>query len=92
MLQLDLADFAHAIVGIGSDLASSLMTVMVLTELGIKNIWVKAMTPEHGQIAQRVGAHHVVCPEADMGARVERWCIAAAEIWSYEAHPSRKRT
>ncbi|WP_229429741.1 TrkA family potassium uptake protein [Massilia sp. ZL223] len=70
MLQLGVADFSHAIVGIGSDLAGSLMTIMVLTELGIKDIWVKAMSPEHGQIAQRIGAHHVIFPEADMGARV----------------------
>jgi len=70
MLQLGVADFSHAIVGIGSDLAASLMTLMVLTELGIKDIWVKAMSPEHGQIAQRIGAHHVIYPEADMGARV----------------------
>ncbi|WEF31987.1 potassium channel family protein [Pseudoduganella chitinolytica] len=70
MLQLGVADFSHAIVGIGSDLAASLMTLMVLNELGIKDIWVKAMTPEHGQIAQRIGAHHVVYPEAEMGARV----------------------
>lgn len=70
MLQLGVADFSHAIVGIGTDLAASLMTLMVLTELGIKDIWVKAMTAEHGQIAQRIGAHHVVYPEADMGARV----------------------
>lgn len=70
MRQLGAADFAHAIVGIGSDLAASLMTVMAMTELGIKDIWVKAMTPEHGQIAQRIGAHHVVYPEADMGERV----------------------
>lgn len=68
--QLGVADFSHAIVGIGSDLAASLMTVMALTELGIKDIWVKAMTAEHGQIAQRIGAHRVVYPEADMGARV----------------------
>lgn len=70
MLQLGVADFKHAIVGIGSDLSASLMTIMVLTELGLKDIWVKAMTPDHGQIAQRIGAHHVVYPEADMGARV----------------------
>jgi len=68
--QLGGADFAHAIVGIGTDLACSLMTVMALSELGIKDIWVKALTPEHGQIAQRIGAHHVVYPEADMGERV----------------------
>ena len=70
MLQLGVADFSHAIVGIGSDLAGSLMTIMVLTELGIKDIWVKAMSPELGQIAQRIGAHHVIFPEADMGERV----------------------
>ncbi|HEY6610107.1 MAG TPA: TrkA family potassium uptake protein [Pseudomonas sp.] len=68
--QLGVADFAHAIVGIGTDLAASLMTLMALTELGIKDIWVKALTHEHGQIAQRIGAHHVVYPEADMGERV----------------------
>ena len=70
MRQLGVADFSHAIVGIGTDLASSLMTVMALTELEIADIWVKAMTPEHGRIAQRIGAHHVVYPEADMGERV----------------------
>ncbi|SFD71793.1 trk system potassium uptake protein TrkA [Massilia yuzhufengensis] len=70
MLQLGVADFSHAIVAIGSDLAASLMSLMVLTELGIKDIWVKAMSPEHGQIAQRIGAHHVIFPEADMGMRV----------------------
>lgn len=68
--QLGVADFAHAIVGIGTDLAASLMTLMALTELGIEDIWVKALTHEHGQIAQRIGAHHVVYPEADMGERV----------------------
>lgn len=70
MRQLGVADFSHAIVGIGSDLAASLMTIMALTELGIRDIWVKAMTAEHGQIAQRIGAHHVVYPEANMGERV----------------------
>lgn len=70
MRQLGVADFAHAIVGIGSDLSASLTALIALTELGIGDIWVKALTPAHGQIAQRIGAHHVVYPEADMGARV----------------------
>jgi trk system potassium uptake protein len=68
--QLGVADFTHAIVGIGSDVSSSLMTVMALTELNIKDIWVKALTTEHGQIAQRIGAHHVVHPEVEMGERI----------------------
>ncbi|KAI2670935.1 MULTISPECIES: TrkA family potassium uptake protein [unclassified Pseudomonas] len=70
MRQLGVADFAHAIVGIGTDMAASLLTIMALTELGIPDIWVKARTAEHGQIAQRIGAHHVVYPEKEMGERV----------------------
>ena len=68
--QLGVAEFSHAIVGIGSDLSSSLMTVMALTELKIPDIWVKALNTPHGQIAERVGAHHVVYPEAAMGERI----------------------
>jgi len=70
MRQLGVADFQHAIVGIGDNLSASLMTLMALIELGIGDIWVKAMTEDHGRIAERIGAHHVVYPEADMGERV----------------------
>ena len=70
MRQLGVADFSHAIVGIGDNLGASLMTLMALCELDIKDIWVKALTEDHGKIAQRMGAHHVVFPEADMGERV----------------------
>jgi trk system potassium uptake protein TrkA len=66
MRQLGVADFAHAIVGIGDNLGASLMTLMALCELEIKDIWVKALTEDHGKIAQRMGAHHVIFPEADM--------------------------
>ena len=68
--QLGAADFSHAIVGIGDNLSASLLTVMAMTELGIKDIWVKATNTAHGQIAERIGAHHVVYPEAAMGERV----------------------
>lgn len=70
--QLGVADFAHAVVGIGDDLAASLMAVLALVELKVKDIWVKATAPEHGHIAERIGAHHVIYPEADMGRRVAR--------------------
>ncbi len=68
--QLAANEFAHAVVSIGTDLEASVLTVMNLTQLGIKDIWVKATTPQHGRIAERIGAHHVIYPEADMGARV----------------------
>ena len=38
--------------------------------LGVRDVWAKAITEHHGRILQRVGAHHVVFPEHDMGHRV----------------------
>lgn len=68
--QLGLKDFTHAVVGIGSDLEASVLTVLALEELGIADIWAKANTAKHGRILERTGAHHVIYPEAAMGERV----------------------
>lgn len=70
--QLGAADFEHAIVGIGTDIEASILTTSALNDLGIPNIWAKAVTTSHGRILERVGAHHVVYPEHDMGRRVAR--------------------
>ena len=40
-----------------------------LVDLGVERIWAKAITPSHGKILERIGAHHVVYPEADAGRR-----------------------
>jgi trk system potassium uptake protein TrkA len=68
--QLGVQDFAHAVVSIGGDLEASVLTVLNLSQLGLKDIWAKANNPQHGRITERVGAHHVVYPETDMGERV----------------------
>ena len=68
--QLSVGDFSHAVVSIGADLEASVLTVLNLAQMGVKDIWAKATSPQHGRISERVGAHHVVYPEADMGERV----------------------
>jgi trk system potassium uptake protein TrkA len=68
--QLGAADVRTAVVCIGTDIESSVLTTTALVDLGVPNIWAKAITSAHGRILSRVGAHHVVFPEADMGARV----------------------
>ena len=47
-----------------------MLTVLALTELGVREIWAKAISAKHGKILTAVGAHHVVYPEAAMGDRV----------------------
>jgi trk system potassium uptake protein len=68
--RLGVQDFPHAVVGIGSDIEASVLTVLALAELGVPDIWAKAVNPRHGRILERTGAHHVVYPEAAMGERV----------------------
>ena len=70
MHQLGVRDFARAVVGIGTNLEASVLTVLTLAEIGIPEIWAKAISVKHGKILSSVGARHVVFPEAEMGARV----------------------
>ncbi|MCB0965787.1 MAG: TrkA family potassium uptake protein [Ilumatobacter sp.] len=68
--QIGAADAVTAVVCIGTGIEASVLTTAALADLGVKNIWAKAITEPHGHILRRVGAHHVVFPEADMGQRV----------------------
>lgn len=67
----------YAVVAIGSDLEGSMLTVLALTEIGVKDIWAKASTRRHGLILERLGVTKLVYPEADMGrALAEQLCGA----------------
>jgi trk system potassium uptake protein TrkA len=68
--QLGAADAMSVVVCIGTGVEASVLTTSALVDLGVKNVWAKAITAPHGKILQRVGAHHVVYPEAEMGSRV----------------------
>ncbi|MFZ5542227.1 MAG: potassium channel family protein [Pseudomonadota bacterium] len=68
--QLGVGEFQHAVVSIGQNLEASVLSILNLSQMGVKDIWAKANNAQHGRIAERVGAHHVVFPESDMGQRV----------------------
>jgi trk system potassium uptake protein TrkA len=68
--QIGAAEFQRAVVAIGSGVEASVLSTSVLVDLGVAEIWAKAISRDHGRILERIGAHHVVYPEADMGERV----------------------
>jgi trk system potassium uptake protein TrkA len=68
--QLGVQDFPRAVVGIGTNLEASVLTVLTLTEVGVPEIWAKAISVKHGKILSSVGARHVIYPESEMGQRV----------------------
>lgn len=81
--QIGAADAITAVVCIGTDIESSVLTTVALVDLGVPNIWAKAITEAHGRILQRVGAHHVVFPEAEMGNRVAH--LVTGQLLEYMA-------
>jgi trk system potassium uptake protein len=68
--KLGVASMHHAVVGIGDNIEASVLTTLALSEIGVADIWAKAISPNHGRILERTGAHHVVYPESAMGERV----------------------
>jgi trk system potassium uptake protein TrkA len=67
--QLGAQEFSSAVVGVGTSIESSVLITVNLVDLGIEHLWVKAITPSHGKILTRIGANHVIYPEADAGVR-----------------------
>ena len=67
--QMGADNVSTAVVCIGTDVESSVLATAALVDIGVPNIWAKAITKPHGKILQRVGAHHVVFPEWQMGQR-----------------------
>ena len=68
--QLGAEEFPVAVVGVGTSLEASVLITGNLVDLGMPQIWAKAISAEHGRILRRIGAHHVVYPEYDAGQRV----------------------
>ncbi|MFF8812782.1 potassium channel family protein [Streptomyces pactum] len=70
LAQLGVHEFTSAVVGIGSAVEASMLVTSNLVDAGVPNIWGMAVSRQHGQVLERLGAHHVVLPEHEMGERV----------------------
>jgi trk system potassium uptake protein len=69
---LGLRNFDHVIVAIGDNIQASILTTLMLKELGVKKVTAKAQNDYHEKVLRKIGADHVVHPERDMGARIAR--------------------
>ncbi|WP_413356161.1 potassium channel family protein [Robertmurraya sp. 2P01SA] len=67
---LGIRNFDHVIVAIGDDIQASILTTLILKELGVKHITVKAQNDYHEKVLLKIGADTVVHPERDMGRRI----------------------
>ncbi|WP_089748555.1 MULTISPECIES: potassium channel family protein [unclassified Candidatus Frackibacter] len=67
---LGVNNFDVAVVSIGDDVHSNILATLVLKELGVPYVVVKAQDNLHGKVLSKIGADKIVYPERDMGTRV----------------------
>jgi len=79
---LGVRNFDCAIVGIGSDVASSVMTTVTLKELGVEQVICKANSQLHKTVLEKVGADRVVFPEREMAHKLAQG-LSSANIFDF---------
>lgn len=67
---LGIRNFDIVVVAIGEDIQSSILTTLILKEMDVQKVVVKAQNALHGKVLYKIGADKVVYPERDMGIRV----------------------
>ncbi|SER85488.1 potassium channel family protein [Salipaludibacillus aurantiacus] len=70
LMSLGIRNFDVAVVAIGDNLQASILTTLLLKEIGVNNIWVKAKNNYHQKVLEKIGADRVIHPESDMGRRI----------------------
>ncbi|TAJ47994.1 MAG: TrkA family potassium uptake protein [Herbiconiux sp.] len=68
--QIGAQEFQVAVVAVGSSIEASVLITANLVDLKVPQIWAKAISRSHGKILERIGANHVIYPEAEAGERV----------------------
>lgn len=83
-----ITNFDAVVVAIGDFIEESILTTLLLTELGCEKIVAKAVDDRQGKVLERVGAHLVVYPERDMGVRIAHTLSAPGVLDYLELSPT----
>jgi trk system potassium uptake protein TrkA len=73
---IGIRNFDCAVVAIGDDIQSSILTAILLKDIGVKTVVAKALSELHGKVLQKIGADRVIFPERDMGIRVAHQLVS----------------
>ncbi|OQA91644.1 MAG: Ktr system potassium uptake protein A [Elusimicrobia bacterium ADurb.Bin231] len=74
--EIGITDFETVIVAIGNNLESSILTTLLLKELGVSNIIVKGIDSNHAKVLQKIGVDKIIFPEKEMGEKLASMLIA----------------
>jgi trk system potassium uptake protein TrkA len=64
--ELDLGSFDYAVISLGSTMDASILATLHARALGVRNIYVKAISEDHGRILELIGATKIIHPEREV--------------------------
>lgn len=68
--ELAIGNFDVAVVAIGADIQTNVLSTILLKKLGVPYVIARAENKLHGSILEKIGADRVIYVEGEMGARV----------------------
>lgn len=84
---LGIRNFEHVVVAIGDNIQASILCTLLLKEMKVKEVWVKAQNPYHHKVVERIGADRIIHPEHDMGVRIAHYLVSEKIIDYIELSP-----
>lgn len=61
-----------AVISTGDDITASALTALVLRDLGVAEVYVKVISPEHARLIEKIGVTDTIFPERESGERLGR--------------------
>ncbi len=84
---LGVGNFDVAIISIGDNVHANVLSTLILKELGVPYVIVKAHDGLHGNLLSKVGADRVIYPERDMGVRIAHNLMSSSVLDYLEFSP-----
>jgi len=66
LAELDVGAFDYAVISLGSSMDASILATLHARSLGVPNIYVKAISQDHGRILELIGATKIIHPEREV--------------------------
>ena len=61
-----------AIISTGDDITASALTTLLARDLGIPELYVKVVSPEHARLIEKIGVTETIFPERESGIRLAK--------------------
>lgn len=75
--EVGISSIDHVVVAIGKDIQSSILTTLILKELGVARVTVKIQNDDHRKIVEKLGADEIIQPEQQSGMRLASKIISS---------------